>query len=127
MIRIPPERGSGTRIELRIGDGAANPYIVIAAVLAAALDGIKNSFTPPAPVLGWSYGDESAEILPLTLTSALDALEADSGLRAYLGATFIETFMTLKRDEVQRYVAAGNSEQDREVTRWELEEYIEDY
>jgi len=127
MIRIPPERGSGTRIELRIGDGAANPYIVIAAVLAAALDGIKNSLTPPAPVLGWSYEDESAEILPLTLTSALDALEADSGLRAYLGATFIETFMTLKRDEVQRYVAAGNSEQDREVTRWELEEYIEDY
>ena len=127
MIRIPPERGSGTRIELRIGDGAANPYIVIAAVLAAALDGIKNSFTPPAPVLGWSYGDESAEILPLTLTSALDALEADSGLRAYLGATFIETFVTLKRDEVERYVAASNSEQDREVTRWELEEYIEDY
>ena len=40
MIRIPPERGQGTRLELRIGDGSANPYVVIAVVLAAALDGI---------------------------------------------------------------------------------------
>jgi glutamine synthetase len=127
MIRIPPERGAGTRIELRIGDGAANPYIVIAAVLAAALDGIKNEMQPPAPVLGWSYEDESAEILPLTLTSALGALDADAVLREHLGATFVQTFMTLKRDEVERYIAAGNSEDNREVTRWELEEYIEDY
>ena len=127
MIRIPPERGSGTRIELRIGDGAANPYVVIAAVLAAALDGIKNKMVPPAPVDGWSYEDESAGILPMTLGAALDALEADSTLRSYLGATFIETFMTLKRDEVERYLASVKSQDTRDVTDWELEEYIEDY
>jgi glutamine synthetase len=127
MIRIPPERGSGTRIELRIGDGAANPYVVIAAVLAAALDGIKNKMVPPAPVHGWSYEDESAGILPMTLGAALDALEADSTLRSYLGATFIETFMTLKRDEVERYLASVKSQETRDVTDWELEEYIEDY
>lgn len=127
MIRIPPERGQGTRIELRIGDGAANPYVVIAAVLAAALDGVKNKMTPPDPVDGWAYENESADILPMTFTAALDALDADQALRDYLGETFIETFVTLKRDEVARYTEAIGGEDTREVTRWELEEYIEDY
>lgn len=127
MIRIPPERGQGTRLELRIGDGAANPYVVIAAVLAAALDGIKNKMTPPDPVDGWAYENESAEILPMDFTAALDALDADQALRDYLGATFMETFVTLKRDEVARYLEAIGGEDTREVTRWELEEYIEDY
>lgn len=127
MIRIPPERGSGTRIELRIGDGAANPYVAIAAVLAAALDGIKNKMVAPAPADGWTYEDESTSVLPMTLGAALDALEADSTLRGYLGATFIETFMTLKRDEVERYLAAVNGKDTRDVTDWEIDEYIEDY
>ncbi len=127
MIRIPPERGSGTRIELRIGDGAANPYVAIAAVLAAALDGIKNKMVAPAPADGWAYQDESTNVLPMTLEAALDALEADSTLRGYLGATFIETFMTLKRDEVERYLAALDGKDTRDVTDWEIDEYIEDY
>lgn len=127
MIRIPPERGSGTRIELRIGDGAANPYVVIAAVLAAALDGIKKKMVVPAPVDGWSYEDESSGILPMNLGEALDALEADEELKGYLGSTFLETFMTLKRDEVERYLASVNGEETSEVTDWELDEYIEDY
>ncbi len=127
MIRVPPERGQGTRLELRIGDGAANPYVVIAAVLAAALDGIRRNLTPPDALAGWTYEDTSAPVLPMTLAAALDALASDEALRAMLGTVFVETFVTLKRDEIQRYLDEGGNLEDREVSAWELAEYLEDY
>lgn len=127
MVRIPPERGQGTRLELRIGDGAANPYVVSAAVLAAALDGIERGLTPPAALDGWTYEDESAPVLPMTLGAALDALAADEILMSKLGSTFVETFVTLKRDELERYTAEVSDPETRDVTTWEIDEYIEDY
>jgi glutamine synthetase len=127
MIRIPPERGEGTRLEVRVGDGAANPYVISAAILAAALDGIERELTPPDHADGWAYENEAAPILPMTLGDALDALEKDEFMRAALGATFIETFLTLKRDEIQRYTDEVDDPSTRDVTRWELDEYIEDY
>lgn len=127
MVRIPPERGQGTRLELRIGDGAANPYVVSAAVLAAALDGIERGLTPPAALDGWTYEDESAPVLPMTLGGALDALAADEILAGKLGSLFVETFVTLKRDELERYNAEVSDPDTRDVTDWELDEYIEDY
>ena len=127
MIRIPPERGQGTRLELRIGDGSANPYVVIAVVLAAALDGIRRGLTPPPAAEGWAYEDESRPVLPMTLKEALDALDADPALRDLLTGDFIDVFTTLKRDEVERYEAEVDDPSTRDVTRWELEEYIEDY
>lgn len=127
MIRIPPERGQGTRLELRIGDGAANPYVVSAAVLAAALDGIERGLTPPAPLDGWTYEDESAAVLPMTLAAALDALASDEILAGKLGSVFVETFVTLKRDELDRYTAEVDDPDTRDVTTWEIDEYIEDY
>lgn len=127
MVRVPPERGQGTRLELRIGDGTANPYIVIAVVLAAALDGIKGQLTPPEASEGWAYMDESRPVLPMTLEAALDALDADAGLREHLSVPFIDVFTVMKRDEVARYKDAVDDPETREVTRWELEEYIEDY
>lgn len=127
MIRIPPERGQGTRLELRIGDGAANPYVVIAAVLAAALDGIERGLTPPPALDGWTYEDESAPVLPMTLDAALDALDADDGLMEKLGQVFVQTFVTMKRDELERYQADVDDPSTRDVTEWEIDEYIEDY
>lgn len=127
MIRIPPERGQGTRLELRIGDGTANPYIVIAVVLAAALDGIQRGLTPPPVSSGWAYEDEARPVLPMTLTAALDALQEDEELRGHLGSSFIDVFTTMKRDEVERYEAEVLDPSTRETTSWELEEYIEDY
>ena len=50
FIRIPPERGGATRIEIRVGDGSANPYLAIAAALAAGAHGIRESLEPPPPV-----------------------------------------------------------------------------
>lgn len=127
MIRIPPERGQGTRLELRIGDGAANPYVVSAAVLAAALDGIERNLNAPEAQAGWTYEDEAAPVLPMTLGDALAALEADTRLQELLGETFVQTFVTLKRDELDRYTAEVADPSTRDVTQWEIDEYLEDY
>lgn len=119
FIRIPPERGAATRIELRVGDGAANPYLAIAAVLAAGTDGIKRNLTPPAAVEGDAYRAPDELIgapLPRTLEDALDALEADSVLTAALGPEIVETFLAVKRFETDRH---------REwVSDWDLAEYL---
>lgn len=127
MVRVPPERGSGTRLEIRIGDGAANPYLMIAAILAAGLDGIRRELDVPASADGWAYENEAAAVLPTTLSTALDALEANDGIRAALGAPIVDVFAMLKRDEVTRYESATDDPDTREVTRWELDEYLEDY
>lgn len=127
MIRIPPERGQGTRLELRIGDGAANPYVVSAAVLAAALDGIERNLSAPDAQAGWTYEDEAAPVLPMTLGDALAALEADTRLQELLGETFVQTFVTMKRDELDRYTAEVADPSTRDVTQWEIDEYLEDY
>ena len=66
-------------------------------------------------------------MLPMTLKEALDALDADAGLRELLTGDFIDVFTTMKRDEVERYEAEVDDPTTRDVTRWELEEYIEDY
>ena len=50
LIRIPASRGLSTRVEVRSVDPAANPYLAMAVILKAGLDGIKNKLTPPAPV-----------------------------------------------------------------------------
>lgn len=127
FVRIPPERGSGTRIEVRIGDGAANPYVVTAAILAAALDGLRRQLDCPPAVEGWSYTDESRPEIPVSLAGALDALKGDTFLADILGAEFVEAFETLKRDEIARYEAAVEDPLTRAVTAWELHEYIQDY
>ncbi len=127
MVRIPPERGAGTRVELRIGDGAANPYVVIAVVLAAALDGIRNRLMPIPAAEGWAYENEDAPVLPMSLRAALDALAVDTDLRDLLPHNFIDAFTAMKRDEVERYEAAVEDPNTRTTTQWEIEEYLEDY
>jgi glutamine synthetase len=119
FVRVPPERGAGTRVEIRAGDGAANPYLAIAAVLAAGADGIERSLTPPAPIAGDAYRAAAAVIgapLPRTLDEALDALEADATIRGALGPEIVATFLALKRAETERHRAW--------VSDWELAEYL---
>jgi glutamine synthetase len=105
-VRIPPERGHGTRVELRVGDASANPYLLIAGMLAAGLDGIERSLdpdsSPPMP-------------LPRSLDAALIALEADSVLAEMLGAQLLEAIVAVKRRELERFNLA--------VTDWEWREY----
>ncbi|WP_217198478.1 glutamine synthetase family protein [Streptomyces buecherae] len=115
MVRVPPERGAGSRLELRLGDASANPYLLIAATLAAALLGILAREEPPAPLEGYGYDAARAEPLPATLSAALDALEADTALTETLGKDFTASYLAYKRDEVTRF--------QRHVTDWEFTEY----
>ena len=127
MVRIPPERGAGARLELRIGDGAANPYVISAAILAAAYDGLARGIEPPAMSDGWTHEETHTALLPDNFTAALDALEADAAMKDLLGAEFVDTFIALKRDEIERYSAEVSDPSTRDVTQWELDEYLLDY
>ena len=66
MVRIPPERGSASRMELRLGDASANSYLAIAGMLAAALLGIRAELEPPEALVGYGYDATKAEKLPAT-------------------------------------------------------------
>jgi glutamine synthetase len=115
MIRIPPERGRAARLELRLGDASANPYLAVAGLLAAAQLGISEGLEAPDPLEGYGYDPTRAERLPGGLSSALDALEADAALADALGKPFVTMFLAYKRDELERY--------SRFVTDWEFREY----
>ncbi|WSQ13269.1 glutamine synthetase family protein [Streptomyces sp. NBC_01231] len=115
MVRIPPERGSGARLELRQGDASANPYLAIAGTVAAALLGVLAGEEPSAPLEGYGYDAARSALLPGSLSAALDALEADSALVDVLGKDFVVSFVAYKRNEVERF--------QRHVTDWEFTEY----
>ncbi|MDX3524171.1 glutamine synthetase family protein [Streptomyces scabiei] len=115
MVRIPPERGAGARLELRLGDAGANPYLLIAGAIAAALLGVRAGEEPPAPLEGYGYDTARSAVLPTSLPAALDALEADTALTEILGKDFTTSYLSYKRDEVERF--------QRHVTDWEFTEY----
>ena len=115
MVRIPPERGEASRMEVRLGDATANSYIAMAAVAAAVYLGIRDELEPAAPLEGYGYDPASAPMLPQSLGEALDALEADSELVEILGEYFVTSFVTYKRNEIERFNAS--------VTDWEFREY----
>jgi glutamine synthetase len=112
-VRVPPERGAGARLEFRIGDGAANPYLALAALLAAGADGIERGLTPADPVK--KDQPEGGPPLPASLGEALDALTRDKILADRLGGAFVDAFIRLKRQELDRFMRA--------VTDWEFREY----
>jgi glutamine synthetase len=119
FVRIPPERGEGARLEIRVGDGTASAYLAIASVLAAALDGVKKELAPPEPVEGDAYTaapEVQGEPLPKSLEAALEALQGDAVLTEALGKETVETFATVKGYEIERHTA--------HVSDWEIDEYL---
>lgn len=115
MIRIPPERGQASRMEVRLGDATANPYLAMAAIGAAAYLGIRGLADPPAPLEGYGYDPAGAPMLPQSLGEALDALERDTALTEVLGDYFVASFLAYKRNELERF--------NQSVTDWEFQEY----
>jgi glutamine synthetase len=115
MIRIPPERGAAARMEVRLGDATANPYLAMAAVGAAVCLGVADKVEPPEKLEGYGYDPARSEVLPMRLGDALDALEADRELTEVLGDYFVTSFLAYKRNEIERF--------ERFVTDWEFREY----
>ncbi len=109
-----PDQAS--RIENRLGEPCANPYLYIAAQVIAGLDGIRRELAPP-PASQRPYGD-GHPMLPASLGEALDALQADAALLRGFGADFVDYLVTIKRAEIARHTAA----QDK--TDWERREYF---
>lgn len=126
LIRIPSSRGSSTRIELRCPDTAVNPYLALAACLAAGLDGIKNEMVPPASVDNNIFAMSEDEMrlrgieqLPETLGEALEAFERSVFVRELLGKHIYTKYLEAKNSEWKKFRA--------EVTDWEVEEYLYKY
>lgn len=111
LIRIPPFRGQESRVELRSPDAAANPYLVLAVCLAAGMDGIRKQMIPLR-----AGEKEHPDGLPETLKEAIDAFENSSWIREILGEDFCRIYLETKKKEWLRYT--------RQVTDWEVEEYL---
>jgi glutamine synthetase len=126
LIRIPASRGLSTRVEVRSVDPAANPYLAMAVLLKAGLDGIKNKMTPPAPVDRNIYVmskeeriEEGIIDLPATLAQALDQLKSDEVIVAGLGEHIFEHFIEAKEIEWDMFRTV--------VHPWEREQYMSMY
>ncbi len=115
MVRIPPERGHASRLELRLGDATANPYLAIAGLLGAAYLGIRDGLEAPPALEGYGYDTSKADMLPISLWESLEALEANAEFADLLGPQFVRTFLAVKRDEIERF--------SKFVTDWEFNEY----
>ena len=113
MIRVP----GGGRFEMRLADGAANPYLLQAALLAAGLDGVRNTRHPGESLDINMYTEghlaTNTRALPLNLLDAVRALEGDETLAAALGAGFVRSYAKLKRADWNDY--------SRHLTQWERE------
>ena len=113
MVRVP---GPG-RFELRLPDGATNPYLLQAVVIAAGLDGLKTKADPGKRYDNDMYAQPElaadAPRLPLNMLDALRTFDADTGLKSILGEEFAAAFLKLKSGEWNSYTS--------HLTEWERE------
>jgi glutamine synthetase len=116
MLRVIGGPGDpGTRIENRIGEPAANPYLYFASQIWSGLDGIARGLDP-GPSADAPY-EAKAEPLPASLGEALDALRDNACFRAGFGDGFVDYYLRIKQAEIARFQS--------EVTEWEQKEYFD--
>jgi glutamine synthetase len=139
LVRVQGSPGdANAHVEYRAGEPAANPYLYIAASLAAGMDGVARKLTPPPPVDADPYaaagtaGAAGAAPLPTSLAVAVKALDGDRFYRAAFGDTLVDYLVMMKRAELARYDAWLASKHATEpppdeVTDWEMREYFEFY
>jgi glutamine synthetase len=128
MIRVLGGAGdTATRLENRIGEPAANPYLYILSQVVAGRAGIAAGLQPP-PSDGAPYAAKRP-MLPKSLPEALDALDREPLFRRELGDTFIDYFVKLKQTEAGRYQRSleeiGAMPQSDEPSAWEQNEYFD--
>jgi len=126
LIRIPVARGENTRIELRCPDPSCNPYLAIAGILAAGLDGIENKINPsnPTNMNVFAMTDEQMRkegimTLPQSLKEAIDEMKNSSFVREVLGNHIFEKYIEAKNKEWEDY--------RKQITPWELKHYLTKY
>jgi len=126
LVRIPASRGLGTRVEMRNPDPSANPYLALAALLTAGLDGIENKINPPKSSdinLFKISADEKKELgidnLPGSLFEALQELSNNEVIKEAIGEHVYENFVKAKMQEWDEYRT--------NVSEWEIETYISKY
>jgi len=105
-----------TRVENRVGDSAANPYLYVASQMLSGLDGVKTAEEPPDHTES-PYAEAAGPLLPRNLGEAIEVFAASKFYRQVLGGDFVDYLVTLKRGEWDRFMSA--------VTDWEQREYFE--
>lgn len=126
LVRVPARRGMSTRCEVRMPDPSCNPYLALAVMLAAGLDGVERGLHPGAPVNKNIYSMSQREKrrlkirhLPSNLSDALDQLDKDKVVLEALGDHISSHFLAAKRKEWAEYLS--------EVHPWEQERYLHEY
>jgi glutamine synthetase len=126
LVRVPASRGTDTRIELRMPDPSCNPYLALAVMLRAGLDGVSRELDPGPPINKNIYKMSHRERrhlrineLPASLTEALDEFEKSDLMRETLGDHIFQHFLAAKRAEWDSYI--------RHVSHWEIEQYLNTY
>jgi glutamine synthetase len=114
-VRAIPGSGKSTRVELRLTGADINPYLAMAASLAAGLDGIERKLELPPPTVNAYAGD--APPLPRTLDEATRLFRQSRVAREWLGKEFVEHYASTREWEVRQY--------EKAVTDWELARYFE--
>lgn len=126
LIRVPSANGHAARIELRSPDPSANPYLSLALVLAAGLEGIRNKLIPVEPVDGNIYEMTAAQrkkhkvdALPGDLQEAIMEMKKDPFIRTVLGDHVFEKYVEAKEMEWLEYKTR--------VSQWEIDNYLSKY
>jgi len=123
LIRIPAARGAATRVELRCPDPSCNPYLAIAAVLSAGLDGIENKIQPPAPtdknIFEMTEEErikEGIQALPGSLEEAIKEMKKSELVKQVLGEHIYSKYIEAKTQEWDDYRT--------KISKWELDQYL---
>ena len=125
-VRVLSRSPKAARIENRVAGGDANPYLVLASVLAGGIAGIEQSIEPPAPlgVTGWGL-PAGYPHLPNTISKAADAMTSDVVLRTVLGSEFCDYWVNTRRWEWLMFHTTGGDPMATTVTQWELNRLFE--
>jgi glutamine synthetase len=130
LVRVQGAPGdTNSHVEMRMGEPAANPYLYMAANIAAGLDGMRRQLDPPPPVEADPYATQNP-MLPTSLAEAIGALEKDSFYREAFGDTLVDYLLQMKKSENGRYEAAIAESplmDPQDVSEWEMREYFEFY
>lgn len=126
LIRVPAARGAATRLELRCPDPSCNPYLALAAILAAGLDGIENRIQPPVScnknIFQMTDDERKADgitEIPASLDEAIVEMGNSSFIKEVLGDHIFNKYIEAKREECNEYRTR--------ISKWEIDSYLKKY